>query len=150
MKKILLIALVAVLGASTAFTVSAQHKSTQKIHSVATGHAHASAVTELRNDNQIRPNMRVKRLTILDFNATWCGPCKQFHPAFNEAANKYGKKVDFISIDIDRNPQTARAFGVQSIPTVIFIYPNGRSKKYVGTQDLLPTQRFLDLVRKSM
>lgn len=108
------------------------------------------AVIDLHNDSEFRPGKKVERLTILDFNAVWCGPCKQFAPVFEQAAAKFGQTVDFVSIDVDENPATANAFGVRSIPTVVFIYPDGKTKQYVGTQDLLPATRFFALVQGEM
>ena len=96
-----------------------------------------AAVADLTNDNAYRPDTKVNRVTVLDFNATWCGPCKKFAPAFEKAAEVYGNQVDFYSVDVDQNPQTAKAFGVESIPTVVFILPDGTIKTYVGTADLL-------------
>lgn len=107
-------------------------------------------VTELADDKAYRPGMKVDRLTILDFNATWCGPCKQFSPVFHEAAKKFGKRVNFVSIDTDRNPETADAFNIQSIPTVVFIYPNGKTKRFVGTGDLMPQSKFNALIQGEM
>lgn len=45
---------------------------------------------------------RTPKPIILDFNAVWCGPCQEFAPVFEAAAEKYGDKVDFISIDVDK------------------------------------------------
>lgn len=105
------------------------------------------AVVDLHNDNLFRPDMKLDRPTVIDFNATWCGPCKQFAPAFHLAAEQLGQTVDFISIDVDENPKTAVAFGISSIPTVLFIKPDGSVKKYVGTGELLPAERFIELVK---
>lgn len=110
----------------------------------------AGGVIKLNNDNQYRPDTTVKRLTVLDFNATWCGPCKQFAPAFEQAAKEFGGKVDFISVDTDVNPHTAQAFGIQAIPTVIFLSPDGKTKKFVGTEEILPAERFISIVRKAL
>lgn len=112
--------------------------------------AKAKGVTVLDNDGLYRPGKKVSRLTILDFNAVWCGPCKQFTPVFDEAAKNFGGAVDFVSVDVDNNPETAGAFGVESIPTVIFLFPNGKSKTYVGTGELLPASKFTALVQGAL
>lgn len=112
--------------------------------------ADRGAVKVLKNDKLYRPGFKYQRLTILDFNATWCGPCKQFAPVFDSVAEKFVGKVDFVSIDTDNNPLTANAFGIEAIPTVIFIYPDGKTKSYVGTQDLLPESRFESLVNAAL
>ena len=107
-------------------------------------------VLVLKNDNLYRPGKKVKRLTVIDFNATWCGPCRQFAPIFHEAAKKFGKQVDFVSIDTDVNPNTAAAFGITSIPTVIFIWPSGKTQRFVGTQDIMPQSKFNAIVQGAM
>ena len=58
---------------------------------------------------------------IIDFNATWCGPCKQFAPIFEAAAEKYAGNIEFRSVDVDREPELAEKYGVQSIPMVVFL-----------------------------
>lgn len=98
-----------------------------------------AAVAVLADDNTFRPDKKVNRLTILDFNATWCGPCKLFGPAFEQVAEMYGNQADFYSVDTDENPETTQAFGIKSIPCVVFIKPDGTITKYVGTDDLLPS-----------
>ena len=62
---------------------------------------------------------------IIDFNATWCGPCKQFAPIFEAAAKKYAGNIEFRSVDVDREPELAEKYGVQSIPMVVFLDKDG-------------------------
>lgn len=104
------------------------------------------AVEDCTDDAQWRPGVKVNQLTVLDFNATWCGPCKMLKPAFDQAAARF-TDARFVSVDIDRNPQTANAFGVEAVPTVVFLYPDGTSKQYVGTEDLLPYEKLEALLQ---
>ena len=69
---------------------------------------------------------------VIDFYATWCGPCKQVAPIFQQLASEYAGKVDVYKIDIDRQPELAALFGVRSIPTVLFIPMEGLPQKAVG------------------
>lgn len=69
---------------------------------------------------------------IIDFYATWCGPCKQTAPIVEELANEYDGKIDVYKIDIDRQEELAALFGVQSIPTFLFIPMGGDPQKVVG------------------
>lgn len=99
----------------------------------------------LKDDAKYRPDMKPARLTILDFNATWCGPCRQFSPVFDQAAKAF-PDVEFVSVDTDVNPQTAEAFGVTGIPHVAVVKPNGEIDNYVGTDQLMPYEKFAEII----
>jgi len=58
-------------------------------------------------------------LTLVDFSAEWCGPCKMMPPILEEVKKKVGSKVRILKVDIDRNQDAAAAFQVQSVPTLI-------------------------------
>lgn len=97
----------------------------------------AEGVIKLTDDNLFRPTTEVAQPTVLDFNAVWCVPCKKLTPAYDQVAAKYPGTVAFYSVDIDNNQETAKAFGVESIPTVIIMMPNGVVERHVGLNDFL-------------
>ena len=148
MKKILFAAAVAMMALSSCGSKEAKEADTaqdaQQTEEVAP--AETSAVVELADDNAYRPDTKVEGLVVLDFNATWCGPCKMLTPVFAEAAKKY-TDVKFVSVDIDKLPETAKAFNVQAVPTVVFINAEGTTT-FVGTDDLLPAEKSDELVKK--
>lgn len=55
---------------------------------------------------------------LVDFWADWCMPCKKVDPLLNEIANEMGDKVQIVSLNIDENPETTRAYRVMSVPTL--------------------------------
>ena len=57
---------------------------------------------------------------LVDFWATWCGPCRIVAPSIEQLAAEYEGKAVIGKVDVDHNPQTAMAFGVRSIPTLLF------------------------------
>lgn len=64
---------------------------------------------------------------LVDFFATWCGPCKMMRPVLEEVARKEGDKVRIIKIDIDENRRAAAAYQVRSVPTLM-IFKDGELK----------------------
>lgn len=72
---------------------------------------------------------------IVDFYATWCGPCKALAPVLEELAKEYAGKVYIYKIDVDKEEELAGAFGIRSIPTLLWIPQSG---KPTVTQGALP------------
>ena len=64
---------------------------------------------------------------LVDFFATWCGPCKMQAPILDEVKERLGNQVAIIKIDVDQNQQTASKYQIRSIPTLI-IFKNGEIK----------------------
>lgn len=108
-------------------------------------------VIELTDPGRLAPGVKVDRLTVVDFNAVWCGPCRQLAPVLTEMARKYAGKADFISVDVDRYGELMEAWDLgQSIPVVLFLKPDGTSTRYVGTGDLLPADKFDALIKANL
>lgn len=68
---------------------------------------------------------------IIDFHATWCGPCKQLAPTLKALAAEYGEEIYIYKVDVDKEPDIARAYGIRSLPSLLFI-PNDDSKPKMG------------------
>ena len=74
------------------------------------------------------------RPCIVDFYADWCGPCKMLAPALAELAEKYAGRLDIYKIDTDKEPELSALFGVQSIPTLLFIPLAGKPQLARGAR----------------
>ena len=69
---------------------------------------------------------------IVDFYATWCGPCRQVAPILEELAKEYDGKIVIYKIDTDKERELAAAFGIRSIPTILFIPQQGKPQVAQG------------------
>ena len=71
---------------------------------------------------------------LVDFWATWCGPCKMVAPVLEEIAQEHGDKLTVAKLDIDQNQATARDYQVMSIPTMIVFQGGKPVKQIVGAK----------------
>jgi thioredoxin 1 len=74
--------------------------------------------------------------TVVDFWATWCGPCKMVAPEMEKLAAKYDGKVDVVKVDVDANPGLSRMFNIMSIPTIAFFKPGQQPTGVIGFKPL--------------
>lgn len=70
---------------------------------------------------------------IIDFYATWCGPCRVLSPLVEEVAKKYDGKILVYKVDTDKEPRLAQSMGIQSLPTLFFIPVKGQPRTTVGS-----------------
>ncbi len=71
--------------------------------------------------------------TVIDFYATWCGPCKAIAPVFDVLKGEYGEKINFVSVDVDADNETARRYGIEAMPTFVILDSEGKEiRRIVG------------------
>ena len=96
----------------------------------------------------IHPNEWIfegSRPAIIDFYATWCGPCKQTAPIVEKLAEDYEGRIDVYKVDVDQQQELAAFFGVQSIPTILFIPKEGTPQRVSGA---MPRSGFDEAIKQ--
>ncbi len=84
---------------------------------------------------------------VIDFYADWCGPCKMVAPIVEELSQEYDGKVDFYKIDTEDQQELAAAFGIQSIPSLLFIPLDGKPQMAAGA---LPKETFKQVIDEEL
>jgi thioredoxin 1 len=80
-----------------------------------------SEILHLTDDNFEAEVLKSDIPVLVDFSATWCGPCKKLEPIVEELAKDYAGKVKITHVDVDQARQTAVKYGVMSVPTVLYM-----------------------------
>ncbi len=72
----------------------------------------------------IKDILNTDKPVLLDFHATWCGPCQTMHPVIDDIKNEFGDKIRILKIDVDKNNALAAKYKIRSVPTFI-LFKNG-------------------------
>jgi thioredoxin 1 len=83
-------------------------------------------------------------VTLVDFNAPWCGPCRAQEPIINEMGESYNGKADIATMNIDNNSDVALNLGIQSIPTLIIFKEGQEFGRFVGLQKAETLRQAMD------
>ena len=97
-----------------------------------------ATVLEITDENFEQEVEKSETLTLVDFWATWCGPCRKLAPLIDELAEEFDGKVKFVKIKADENTATSQKFSITGVPYLI-IFKNGE-----------PVERIVNIVPKSV
>ena len=81
---------------------------------------------------------------LIDFYADWCGPCRMVAPVLEELAKEYDGKLNIYKVDTDKEQELAMVFGIQSIPSLLFVPKDGQPQMAMGA---LPKETFKKAIK---
>lgn len=102
-----------------------------------------SNLLEVEYNSQL-PELTKQGLTVVDFYATWCGPCKMLSPVLSELASHYEGKIRFVKVNVDETPVLAQEYQVMSVPTLILFKDGVALEQAKGFHPLSELKRWLD------
>lgn len=101
------------------------------------------------SENKNEKSKSNNKLVLIDFYATWCGPCKAMTPVMDQMEKKYGDRIEFKRIDVDQEGELAQKYDVSSIPNIVILSPDGEVlENIIGYHDADEMSEILSKVLK--
>ncbi|MDH5638191.1 MAG: thioredoxin [Nitrospinota bacterium] len=104
----------------------------------------AGNVTKFTDGDFEQSVLKADKLTIVDFWAEWCAPCRMIAPTLEELAGEYPEQVSIGKLNVDENAQTATKYGIRSIPTLLFFKDGAVLKQVVGVRSKAELKQVID------
>ncbi len=104
-----------------------------------------SKLHEANDSNFDTVVLKAQGAVLVDFSATWCGPCKKLEPVVHEIAAEYDGRLKVVKVDVDNAPATAAKFGVLSVPTLLLFRDGAVKDQSIG---VLSKKALADRVEK--
>jgi thioredoxin 1 len=97
------------------------------------------------NEQTVHNYISKSGITLIDFGAQWCPPCKTLHPILERLDSQYEQQVTILTVDCDKSPQLAAQYGIMSMPTVVVMNGGEPVEKLVG---LRPSQVYEQVIER--
>ena len=89
----------------------------------------------------------LKGVAVVDFSATWCGPCQMLAPVLEEVSEEMGEQVDFYNVDVDENSGLAIEYGIASVPALLVLKDGVKQDILIGFK---PKEVLVEEIRRSI
>jgi thioredoxin 1 len=96
-------------------------------------------------ENEFDALLSEQKVVVVDFTATWCGPCRLVSPLMDQLAQEYQGRVKVVKVDVDNNKPMFKKFGLRSIPAVLIFFDGELAETIVGVS---PYEQFSNAVDK--
>lgn len=84
------------------------------------------------NEKEFNDIIKSKKVVLVDFFATWCGPCRMLSPILEEVSEEANGEYEIVKIDVDESYDLAKKFGIMSVPTMIIFQDGVEAEKIIG------------------
>lgn len=103
-------------------------------------------MAKVLNTSQFRSKVEQgEGVTVVDFYATWCGPCKMLAPVFESTAEEMKSQASFVKVDIDQSLEIAQQFNISTVPTMVIFKDGVAVEKLVG---FMPKEKIIQHVSR--
>ncbi len=101
--------------------------------------------TFIQDETEFDNLVQNETVLVVDFTATWCGPCKLISPLIDQLAQEYSDRAKVFKLDLDENKGVAKRFGIKSIPAVMFFAQGELKETLIGVK---PYEEFTNTIEK--
>ena len=105
------------------------------------------SVITLTTENFEQEALNSRVPVLIDFWASWCGPCKMLAPVLEEVSEEYAGKVNFFNVDVDENPDLAMQYKIMNIPALVVLKKGEKVDTQVG---FAPKENIVEFIKKQL